>query len=47
MHRDIKLDNVFVKMKKTAKNKRENIEDLSIDNFEFKIGDFGLAKKFS
>ena len=48
MHRDIKLDNVFVKLKDVAPaaHQRQDIRKLPIQNFEFKIGDFGLAKKF-
>ena len=44
MHRDIKLDNIFVKLKDGYR--RKNISELPIDYFEFKLGDFGLAKKF-
>ena len=40
MHRDIKLDNIMV-------NKKPGIPDsnpVEITNFEFKLGDMGLAK---
>ena len=46
MHRDIKLDNVFVKLKDSAPTHSiRSGKDLPIENFEFKLGDFGLAKK--
>mmetsp|Transcript_31295 Transcript_31295/g.41415 ORF Transcript_31295/g.41415 Transcript_31295/m.41415 type:complete len:104 (+) Transcript_31295:443-754(+) len=42
MHRDIKLDNVFVKSKSA-----QTSHDLPIDYYDFKIGDFGLAKRYT
>ena len=42
MHRDIKLDNVFVKSKNIAKGGHM----LPLNQYEFKIGDFGLAKRY-
>ena len=48
MHRDIKLDNVFVKTKSEAKaSHNSDVRTMPIENFEFKLGDFGLAKRFS
>ena len=51
MHRDIKLDNVFVKTKSEARAAagplNSDVRTMPIDNFEFKLGDFGLAKRFS
>ena len=45
MHRDIKLDNIFVKLKDpNPAASLSEIRDMTIDKFEFKIGDFGLAK---
>ena len=44
MHRDIKLDNIFVRLKNPAM--QPHVKELPIDSFEFKLGDFGLAKKF-
>ena len=47
MHRDIKLDNVFVKLKSTVRvAQNAEIKNLPIECFEFKLGDFGLAKRF-
>ena len=48
MHRDIKLDNILVKMK-PQKNSNVNGRRLlnkqaDISEFEFKLGDLGLAK---
>ena len=44
MHRDIKLDNILVKRKRTRIYNNWAPEDLPIDQFEFKLGDLGLAK---
>ena len=41
MHRDIKFDNIMVNFK----NETKNSEHIDITDFEFKIGDMGLAKK--
>ena len=43
MHRDIKLDNILVKCKQRGLSMAAK-ECLSIDQFEFKLGDLGLAK---
>ena len=42
MHRDIKLDNVLVKLKPGLRLKIDGLRPVS--DFEFKIGDMGLAK---
>ena len=44
MHRDIKLDNIFVKLKESVEKGKDQ---LTIDKYDFKLGDFGLAKRFS
>jgi len=44
MHRDIKLDNILVKIKADAPPKDIQESDRAISDFEFKIGDLGLAK---
>lgn len=46
MHRDIKLDNILVKRKPQA-SRSVAAEDLPIDQFEFKLGDLGLAKSLN
>jgi serine/threonine protein kinase len=43
MHRDIKLDNILVKLKADAPKDIQEL-DRAISDFEFKIGDLGLAK---
>lgn len=45
MHRDIKLENILVKTKKESKN--VDFKNRLISDFEFKLGDLGLAKNFS
>ena len=40
MHRDIKLTNIMVNLKQTVKDS----DPVDISNYEFKIGDMGLAK---
>ena len=44
IHRDLKFDNIMVSKKASAFNRIGQIE---ISDFEFKIGDMGLAKKLS
>lgn len=44
MHRDLKLENILVNKKSEAYNKGSN---LKISDFEFKIGDMGLAKSLN
>ena len=44
MHRDLKLENILVNKKTEAYNKGSN---LKISDFEFKIGDMGLAKSLN
>ena len=49
MHRDIKLDNILVKLKNRRSSKLRSSRDkfcLPIDSYEFKLGDLGLAKTF-
>ena len=46
MHRDIKLDNILVKRKPGSPSSIAP-EDLPIDQFEFKLGDLGLAKNLN
>lgn len=49
MHRDIKLDNILVKLKNRRSSKLRSGRDkfsLPIDDYEFKLGDLGLAKTF-
>lgn len=45
MHRDIKLDNVMVK--RTLASATKHQRELSVRDFEFKVGDMGLAKTHS
>ena len=45
MHRDIKLDNIFVKSKRTLVQGKQDSHDFKIEHYEFKIGDFGLATR--
>ena len=45
MHRDIKLDNIFVKSKRTLVQGKLDSHDYKIEHYEFKIGDFGLATR--
>ena len=42
VHRDLKIENILVKRKLSLQNPEEAI--FSIENYEFKIGDLGLAK---
>lgn len=52
MHRDIKLDNILVKTRRSYRDVIHSpntspagkLRDLPIDAFEFKLGDLGLAK---
>ena len=46
MHRDIKLDNILVKLKEDSRADIPQAQR-SISDFEFKIGDLGLAKTFA
>ena len=43
IHRDIKLDNILVH-RKVAQNNRYESKPPEITDFEFKLGDMGLAK---
>lgn len=43
MHRDIKMDNILVTLKRN-KQPGLSLKDRCIEDFEFKLGDLGLAK---